>query len=62
MAVILVTFAYDGVYATTEERVTGGGSLNLVKFVAEDLGLEEGDLRGTWDVSYQLQINLKIIP
>ena len=56
MAVILVHFAYDGVYATTEERVAGGGSLNLVKFVAEDLGLEEGDLTGTWDVSHQLQI------
>ena len=36
--------------------MAGGGSLNLVKFVVEDLGLKEGDLTGTWDVSHQLQI------
>ena len=34
LAIILLHFAYDGVYATKEERVGGGGSLNLVKFVA----------------------------
>jgi hypothetical protein len=53
---LLVHFAYDGVYATKEQRVAGGGSLNLVKFVAVELGLEEGDITGTWDVAHQLQI------
>ena len=53
---ILVHFAYDGVYATTEQRVGGGGSLNLTKFVALELGVEEGDITGTWDVAHQLQL------
>ena len=44
------------VYATNEQRVSGGGSLNLVNFVAEELGLEPGDISGTWDVSHQLQL------
>ena len=56
LADILLHFAYDGVYARTEERVGGGGSLNLTKFVALELGLEDGDLTGTWDVGHQLQI------
>ena len=53
---ILLHFAYDGVYARTEERVGGGGSLNLTKYVALELGLEDGDLTGTWDAGHQLQI------
>jgi hypothetical protein len=49
-------FAYDGVYATFEQRVDGGGSLNLVNYIAEELDLDVGDITGTWDVSHQMQI------
>ena len=56
LAIILLHFAYDGVYATKEERVGGGGSLNLVKFVAAELGLQAGEISGTWDIAHQLQI------
>ena len=31
--------SFDGVYANTEDRIRGGGSLNLVRHVAEYLGL-----------------------
>ena len=41
LANILVHFAYDGVYTLAEERVGGGGSLNLVRFVEDELGLDE---------------------
>ena len=41
LANILVHFVYDGVYALAEERVGGGGSLNLVRFVEDELGLEK---------------------
>ena len=34
LADLLRHFSYDGVYANKEERVAGGGSLNLTKFVA----------------------------
>ena len=49
-------FSYDGVYASREERVDGGGSLDLSAKVAEELGLVEGSLTGTWDVAHQLQV------
>jgi hypothetical protein len=48
--------AYDGVYATTEQRTGGGGSLNLTKFVARELGLKEGSIAGTWDFSHIFQV------
>ena len=35
LASMLVHFVYDGVYATKEERVSGGGSLELKKKVAQ---------------------------
>ena len=56
LANLLRHFAYDGVYATDEERVGGGGSLNLIYYVALELDLDEGDVTGTWDVAHQLQI------
>ena len=56
LADLLLHFAYDRVYATNEQRVAGSGTLNLVYYVAAELGLEEGDISGTWDVSHQLQI------
>ena len=58
---LLRHFVYDGVYATTEQRVSGGGSLNLIKFVAEELGLDVGDITGTWDIAHQLQLIWKKI-
>ena len=56
LAKILRHMAYDGVYATKEQRTAGGGSLSLIIFVARELGLEDGDITGTWDVSHLLQI------
>ena len=52
----LLHFAYDGVYALREQRVAGGGCLDLPAAVAEELGLEEGSLTGTWDFAHNLQI------
>ena len=46
LAVILIHFVYDGVYATKEERVSGGGCLELKKRVAELLGLDIGQITG----------------
>ena len=48
--------SYDGVYALSEQRVGGSGSLDLPKVVALELGLEEGSLTGTWNYSHSLQI------
>ena len=44
LATMLVHFVYDGVYATKEERIHGGGSLELKKHVAESLGLDHEDI------------------
>lgn len=55
--VSIISFCNFAEYISSlEERVAGGGSLNLTKFVALELGLEEGDISGTWDVAHQLQI------
>ena len=43
-------------YASPEQRVGGGGCLNLPKAVALELGLEEDRLTGVWDYSHSLQI------
>ena len=48
-------FAYDGVYATEEERLFGGG-LKLVHHFATSLGLEAGDVTGNWDMSHLMQL------
>ena len=55
LANLLRHLVYDGVYAMDEQRV-GGGCLNLIKFVAEELGLDVGDITGTWDVAHLLQL------
>lgn len=39
LARILRHFVYDGVYASKEERVRGGGCLDLTKTVSELLGI-----------------------
>ena len=37
---------FIGVYASNEERVRGGGCLDIKKHVAELLGLENGEITG----------------
>lgn len=49
-------FTYDGVYASPEERVAGGGCLSLVNGVTESLGLLPGDISGTWDIGHNIQV------
>ena len=56
LAVILRHLAYDGVYATKEQRTAGGGYLSLILHVARVLGVAEGSITGTWDVSHLLQV------
>ena len=46
-------FIYDDVYASPEERVSGGGCLSLRDTVTEALGLGKG---GVWDMSHNLQV------
>ena len=48
--------SYDGVYATPEQRVGGGGCLDLPGAVAAELGLEDNSISGTWDFAHNLQI------
>ena len=43
-------------YASPEQRVAGGGCLDLVGWMEAELGLEEGSLSGTWDYAHSLQI------
>ena len=52
----LVHFCYDGVYATEEQRVRGGGSLSLIRHVAEQLDMDDGDISGVWDASHNMQL------
>ena len=47
---------YDGVYATAEERVRGGGSLSLKTKFAIWLGLPEDEFNGCWDLGHNLQL------
>ena len=47
---------YDGVYATQEERIKGGGCLSLKKKFALWLGLPEDDFNGCWDLGHNLQL------
>ena len=48
-------FAYDGVYASREERTTNNG-LALTDHFSELLGLESGDVTGNHDMSHNLQL------
>ena len=52
----VLSCSYDGVYASKTQRVGGGGSLDLPAMVAEELGLEEESITGTWDYAHNLQI------
>ena len=49
-------FSYDGVYASKEERVAGGGCLSLVENVTEVLGLDKEAITGIWDTGHNLQV------
>ena len=49
-------FSYDGVFADKEERVSGGGCLQLRKTMEELLGKDEGDLLGDWEPAHKLEI------
>ena len=48
-------FSYDGVYATNEERQTGGG-LKLRDQFAKWLGLEKGAITGNHNLAHNLQL------
>ena len=56
LARVVKHFIYDGVYATPEERIKGGGSLSLTHFFAQEVGLQQKDISGQWDVSHNLQL------
>ena len=43
---LLKHLVYDGVYAGKEERIAGGGSLELKKHITEALGLMENSITG----------------
>ena len=47
---------YDGVYASNEERVAGGGSLSLMKHFANWCGNPKEFFTGHWDVAHRLQL------
>jgi hypothetical protein len=47
---------YDGVYALSEERVAGGGSLNLMLHFADWCKLPHEYFSGHWDVGHKLQL------
>ena len=47
---------YDGVYASKDERVRGGGCLSLMKHFANWCRQEEENFSGSWDLGHQLQI------
>ena len=52
----LIHLTYDGVFAETEERVRGGGSLSLRTHMCEELGLEPGSISGDWDAAHNMQL------
>ena len=49
-------FVYDGVCATPEERVAGGGCLSLINHFADWCFVEHGSITGNWDMGHKLQL------
>ena len=47
---------YDGVYAHTDKRIKGGGSLSLVDNLETVLSLSYGTISGTWDSGHKMQL------
>ena len=43
-------------YTSPEQRVAGGGCLDLTRMVEEELGLEAGAITGIWDFAHNMQI------
>ena len=39
-----------------EQRTRGGGSLNLVEFVARELEIEVGSITGAWDTAHKMEL------
>ena len=56
LANVLKHFSYDGVYANQDERVAGGGCLDMCNNVCSELGLDDGDITGMWDIGHNLQV------
>ena len=46
LASIFTHLVYDGVYASKEERIRGGGCLDIRKHVSELLKLDDNELTG----------------
>ena len=53
---ILKHLVYDGVYADVEERIVGGGCLELKKHVTNLLGLSHDCMTGNEDYSHNMQL------
>ena len=49
-------FVYDGVYATSFERMGGRGGLKLIDHFTEFLGLSPGDITGNHDLAHNMQL------
>ena len=47
---------YDGVYASKQERIAGGGCLSLIEHFAEWCGVGKEHFTGHWDVGHRLQL------
>ena len=58
LGMLLKHLTYDGVYASSQERVRGGGSLNLVKHVEVFLNFPSGSISGSWDSGHKIQLVL----
>ena len=56
LARILKHLVYDGVYADVEERIAGGGCLELKKHVIKELGLNSNSITGNWDYAHNMQL------
>ena len=53
---ILRHFAHDGVYATYAQRTAGGGSLNLIEYVCDELEIPHGHITGAWDIAHLMEV------
>ena len=51
-----IHMVYDGVYATNEERVKGGGSLDLKRHFAEWCNQDQENISSSWDLGHIMQL------
>ena len=54
--VCLEFFMHFFAFLDNEERIAGGGCLELKKRVAELLGLDEDSITGNWDFAHKMQL------